>query len=79
MDFEIYESIEGRKRRFVVSESLEMFSKSNMVDYACKYFHVAPNRLVLTTGYVLNNQLYWIYPKNKKAKEVWVIFTRRKS
>ena len=53
MDFEIYESIEGRKRRFVVSESLEMFSKSNMVDYACKYFHVAGNHVVLNTSFLL--------------------------
>lgn len=71
--FEIYKAIKGRKT-YLLSDG----KSSDLFQDAKKHYKCAENRIVLTTGWVLGDELYLKDPHNKKAKFCYVAYQKRK-
>ena len=71
MDFEIYESTEGKKRRFFVVP-MGKYLSDEIVRYAKRVFKVSADKLTLDTGYVINDEL-WLDERPKGSKPVFVV------
>ena len=72
--FEIYEGLTSRKKKFiVVPEKCPDHVWFEAFTYLTRLNHCSVNHLKVTTGYILNGQLYFDRPDNKKAKSVHVL------
>lgn len=72
--FEIYRSIKGRKTFLVVDE----YSKYREVEKeATKFFRVSKRHLQWQKCWILNDELYFEDPCNKKAKKMVAISWRK--
>jgi hypothetical protein len=71
MDFEIYESTEGKKKRFFVVP-MGKYLSDDIVRCAKRFFKVSADKLALDNGYVINDEL-WIDERPKGSKPVFVV------
>ena len=69
--YQIYESISGRKKRFLVFKWGELFMSERM-KLAERFFKVTNERLVIKHGWIFRNKLYLEEPSSK-AEDVIVI------
>lgn len=72
MDFEIFESTEGKKRRFFVVP-IGKYLSDDIVRYAKRFFKVSADKLALDTGFVINDEL-WLDERPEGSKTVFVVF-----
>lgn len=72
MDFEIYESTEGKKRRFFVVP-VGKYQTDDIARYAKKFFKVSANKLAFDMGYVINDEL-WLDERPEGSKPVLVLY-----
>lgn len=71
--FEIYERTEGRKKTYIV------YYGSYVLDlrrYAKRYFKSSSDKITMKAAWVMNDELYLVYPDNKKAKAVYVAYLK---
>ena len=71
--FEIYERTEGRKKTYIV------YYGSYVLDlkrYAKRYFKSSSDKIIMKAAWVMNDELYLVYPDNKKAKAVYVAYLK---
>lgn len=70
--FEIYTSIEGRKKTFLVFEGTE---KPDVAFAAArKFFRVAEHHIAYRVCWILNDELYFEDPHKKTAKKKFAFF-----
>ena len=70
--YEIYQTIEGRKKTFLVFDGKE--KPDAVFTAAKKYFRVAEHHLAITTCWILNDELYFEDPHDKKAKKMVALY-----
>lgn len=70
--YEIYQTIEGRKKTFLVFDGKE--KPDAVFTAAKKYFRVAEHHLAITTCWILNDDLYFEDPHDKKAKKMVALY-----
>ena len=72
--FEIYEGLTSRKKKYVVvPEKCPEHVWYDAFTYLTRLNHCSVNHIYLTQGFILNGQLYFDKPDNKKAKFVHVL------
>lgn len=72
--FEIYESLSKRKKKYVVlSENCKNATYEAALRYIMKINHCSAAHILATRGFILNGELYFDKPDNKKAKFVYVL------
>lgn len=72
--FEIYEGFTSRKKKYVVvPEKCPDQVRFDAFTYLTRLNHCSLNHICLTQGYILNGQLYFEKPDNKKVKPVHVL------
>lgn len=78
MDFEIYESTEGKKRRFFVVP-IGKYLTDDIVRYAKRFFKVSEDKLTFAECWLIDDCLFLCYPDNTRAKQMMCVFvnTRR--
>ena len=69
--FDVYTSIEGRKKTYLVSN--EQYHAT--MNYAKKYFKLPESKITVKCGWVLNDELYLEDPHKKGSHKHWVAFT----
>lgn len=69
---EIYKSIKGRKKSYIIGENLAEAKKT-----ARRYFHCTDYDLFMEKGWLLDEELYLDNPHTKGACVVWVVSYRR--
>lgn len=72
--YEIYTSIEGRKKTYLVTDSSDIYT---LVHTAMKHFHVAIQNVQCVSAWILNDELYLENPHNKKATECWAAYCHK--
>ena len=70
--YEVYQTTEGRKKTFLVFDGKE----NTKVAYkaSAKYFRVSEEHIDFKKCWILNNELYFEDPENKKAKVKFAFF-----
>ena len=72
--FEIYESLTSRKKKYaVVPENCKNATYEAALRYMMKINHCSAGHILATRGFILNGELYFDKPDNKKAKFVYVL------
>ena len=75
--FEIYKSEEKKPKTYLVADIILSEMKSyvddqkleSFINYSTKYFKVRPNRLFMTSVWVLNDEMYLEDPHKRGAKK----------
>ena len=75
--FEIYTTVEGRKRIYVVSK--RPTATIAFIHYAKAVLKCAASKLVTTTGWIYRGDLYLENPKHLSAKKVTVAYQRKRT
>lgn len=73
--FEIYQSIEGRKKTYLVSIGF-CFNRESFINVAKRYFHVSRERIICLRAWIVNDELYLENPHLKNKKDCWVAYLR---
>lgn len=71
--FEIYERTEGRKKTYIVYYGSHLLELRR---YAKRYFKSSSDKIITRAAWVMNDELYLVYPDNKKAKAVYVAYLK---
>lgn len=71
--FEIYERTEGRKKTYIVYYGDYVLELRR---YAKRYFKSSSDKIAMKAAWVMNDELYLVYPDNKKAKAVYVAYLK---
>ena len=71
--FEIYERTEGRKKTYIVCHGSYVLE---LRGYAKRYFKSSSDKIMVRAAWVMNDELYLVYPDNKKAKAVYVAYLK---
>jgi len=71
--FEIYERTEGRKKTYIVYYGRYVLE---LIRYAKRYFKSSSDKITVRDAWVINDELYLVYPDNKKAKAVYVAYLK---
>lgn len=76
--FEIYQSIEGRKKTYLVSTWARGFclNRESFVNEAKRYFHVSRERIICLRAWIVNDELYLEDPYLRNEKMCWVAYLR---
>ena len=74
--FEIYERTEGRKKTYIVTNISGHHSIYELGKYARRYFKSSSDKIIIKAAWVMNDELYLVYPDNKKAKAVYVAYLK---
>lgn len=76
--FEIYQSIEGRKKTYLVSTWAGGFclNRESFINEAKRYFHVSRERIICLRAWILNDELYLEDPHLRNEKMCWVAYLR---
>lgn len=82
--YEIYESIEGRKKRYLVADvnylnylnpkgCFDHQKLEDFISYSIRYFKVKPNRLFMTSVWVVGDEMYFEDPHKRGSKQLTAI------
>lgn len=71
--FEIYERIEGRKKTYIVYFGHDV---RDVRDYAKRYFKSSSDKIIARAAWVLNDELYFEYPDNRRAKACYAAYLK---
>ena len=79
--YEIYESIEGRKKTYIVADINYFKLKGHFnhqkledfISYSTRYFKVKPNRLFMTSVWVVGDEMYLEDPHKRGSKQLTAI------
>ena len=75
--FEIYTSISGRKKTYIVCKSNWLNAASYLlVKYAKKYFKVKEEKIKHEKAWLLNDELYLSNPHKKGTKKCLVAYLK---
>lgn len=76
--FEIYQSIEGRKKTYLVSTWARGFclNRESFINVAKRYFHVSSERIICLRAWIVNDELYLEDPHLRNEKNCWVAYLR---
>lgn len=66
---EVYKAINSNKKYLVSADPTGLWKE------ALKRWKIADSRLVVTSGWILNGDLYLDDPHNRKAVHKWVAYT----
>ena len=69
MDYEIYHSLKGKKKTYIVAHDTDIYKLSV---YSRHYFHCTSQDVRICMGYIYDGLLYLDYPHKKKQKAVLV-------
>lgn len=73
--FEIYQTTEGRKKTYLVFKGTEHPDVAYKA--SAKYFKVSKNNIGFEKCWILNDDLYFEDPHNKKAKVKFAFFWKK--
>lgn len=79
--YEIYESIEGRKKTYLVADVNYLNLKGcfdhqkleDFISYSMRYFKVKSNRLFMTSVWVVGDEMYLENPHKRGSKQLTAI------
>ena len=76
--FEIYQSIEGRKKTYLVSTWVRgfCFNRESVINEAKRYFHVSRERIICLRAWIVNDELYLEDPHLRNEKMCWAAYLR---
>jgi hypothetical protein len=77
--FEIYQSIEGRKKTYLVSTWARGFclSREYFINEAKRYFHVSRERIICLRAWIVNDELLYLEdPHLRNERMCWVAYLR---
>ena len=79
--YDVYESIEGRKKTYIVADINYFKLKGHFnhqkledfISYSTRYFKVKPNRLFMTSVWVIGDEMYLEDPHKRGSKQLTAI------
>lgn len=72
--FEIYQSTEGRKKTYIVSERIVGSAAEQLREYAIKHFKSLADHIEIKVGYIWDGMLYLEDPHKRDKKKVLVAY-----
>lgn len=73
--YEVYESIEGRKKRYLVFDGKEKPDEAYRA--SARFFRASEDHIFFRACWILNNKLYFDFPDNEKAKKKYAFFYKK--
>ena len=70
--FEIYESLKGKKKKYIVCVTPSKVSVNELVNYAKQFFKCSEAHIALMPGWIYKGELYLEDPKKNGERSAFV-------